>query len=59
MAYSLDQPLLTIVETGMRNEGVLEEGYDWYVKWLDLSPGSLAEPEFLRMFTAWKENVMK
>jgi hypothetical protein len=21
--------------------------------------GSLAEPEFLRMFTAWEENVMK
>ena len=59
MAYTLEQPLLAIVETGLRNEGVLEEDYDWYVKWLHLSPGSLAEPEFLKIFAAWKKNVMK
>jgi hypothetical protein len=38
---------------------VLEEGYDWYVKWLDLDPRSLAEPGFLKLFTAWKDSVMK
>jgi hypothetical protein len=59
MAYCMDQPLLAIVETGLRSEGVLEEGYDWYVKWLDLSPGSLAEPGFVSTFAAWKQNVVK
>jgi hypothetical protein len=58
MAYSMGQPLLTIVETGLRNEGVLEDGYDWYVKWLDLTPASLAEPAFLKTFAAWKNSVI-
>ncbi len=59
MAYTLGQPLLAIVETGIRNEGILEAGYDWYVEWLSLHPGSLNEPEFLRTFAAWKSNVEK
>lgn len=59
MAYSMDQPLLTLVEAGLRHEGVLEDGYDWYVKWLDLDPGSLSEPGFMKLFTAWKNNVIK
>lgn len=28
MAYSLGQPLLVIVENGLKNEGLLEVGYD-------------------------------
>ena len=59
MAYSMEQPLLAIVEPDLRSEGVLEEGYDWYVKWLDLSPGSLAESGFVKTFDSWKQNVMK
>jgi hypothetical protein len=59
MAYSMGQPLLAIVETGLRSEGVLEEDYDWYVKWLDLTPGSLAGPGFLEIFGLWKQNVLK
>jgi hypothetical protein len=59
MAYSMGQPLLAIVESGLRNEGVLEDGYDWYTKWVDLSPGSVAEPEFLRTFAAWKQNILR
>lgn len=58
MAYSMEQPLLAIVETGLRNEGVLEEDYDWYVKWLDLNPESLTEPGFLETFAMWKKNVL-
>jgi hypothetical protein len=59
MAYCMDQPLLAIVQTGLRTEGLLEEGYDWYVKWLDLSPRSLDEAGFLNTFSAWKGNVIK
>jgi hypothetical protein len=58
MAYSMEQPLIAIVETGLRNEGVLEEDYDWYVKWLDLNPESLTEHGFLELFALWKKNVM-
>ena len=59
MAYSMEQPLLAIVESGLRNEGVLEDGYDWYIKWVDLSPESLAQPEFLKTFDAWKQNLVR
>ena len=57
MAYSLGQPLLAIVETGLRSEGLLEERYDWYVKWLDLDPDSLGDPGFLETFSEWKRRV--
>lgn len=59
MAYSMEQPLLAIVESGLRNEGVLEDGYDWYIKWVDLSPESLADPGFLKTFAAWKRNIVR
>ena len=59
MAYSMGQPLLAIVESGVRNEGVFEDGYDWYIKWLDLSPQSLADTEFIKTFAAWKENILR
>jgi hypothetical protein len=59
MAYSMEQPLIAIVETGLRNEGVLEEDYDWYVKWLDLNPESLTEPGFLETFAMWEKNIKK
>ena len=57
IAYTLGHPLLAIVEAGMRDEGILEGGYDWYVRWTDLSPQSLAAPEFGASFAAWKRNV--
>jgi hypothetical protein len=59
MAYILGHPLLAIVESGLRNEGLLEEGYDWYVSWLSLKPSSLLEPEFKKTFADWKRNVEK
>jgi hypothetical protein len=58
IAYTLGQPLLAIVESGLRNEGILEEGYDWYVKWVNLEPDSLYEPEFLQVFAKWKKSVV-
>ena len=57
MAYSLGHPLLGIVEQGLRPEGLLESGYDWYIEWLDLNPSSLSEPSFLATFEIWKLKV--
>lgn len=57
IAYTLKHPLLAIVESGLRPEGFLEEGYDWYIEWLDLTPGSLSEPTFTRAFEQWKQKV--
>lgn len=57
MAYVLDHPLLVIVEKGLRSEGLLETGYDWYVQWVDIDASTLQKREFLGVFADWKDRV--
>jgi hypothetical protein len=57
MAYALGHPLLVLVENGIKSEGLLEHGYDWYVKWIDLQDTAFAQPEFIGVFTDWKRAV--
>jgi hypothetical protein len=57
MAYMLGHPLLAIVDAKLRSEGLLETGYDWYVKLVDLDPASLSSQEFLKTFHAWENQV--
>ena len=57
MAYMLGHPLLAIVNANLRSEGLLETGYDWYVKLVDLDPLGLSSPEFLNIFNAWEKKV--
>lgn len=58
LAYCNEHPLLVIVERGLRSEGLLEKGYDWYVLQAPASPSSLASPEFNGVFSDWKERVI-
>lgn len=57
MAYTLDLPLLVVVERGLRSEGLLEKGYDWYVKSIQLRPEALADKELIGLVTDWKARV--
>lgn len=57
MAYTLDLPLLVVVERGLRSEGLLEKGYDWYVKSIQLRPGALADMELVGLVSDWKAHV--
>jgi hypothetical protein len=57
MAYARGQPLLVIIEAGIKSEGLLEHGYDWYVQWVELSPSALSTPEFNGVFASWKSKV--
>jgi hypothetical protein len=57
MAYSRGLPLLVIVEAGLRHEGLLEKGYDWYVQEVSLSPAALATPQFNGVLNSWKQKV--
>jgi hypothetical protein len=59
IAYAHDHPLLVIVEKGLRKEGLLETGYDWYVQWVDIDAKLLHEREFSGVFNDWKERVEK
>lgn len=57
MAYALGHPLLAIAESRLRNEGLLEKGYDWFVEWVELDIPSLEERNFTEAFKAWKKRV--
>lgn len=57
MAYARGQPLLVMVEHGIRAEGLLERGYDWYVQSVDLDRSALTTPEFLGVFADWKKRA--
>jgi hypothetical protein len=57
MAYTVGLPLLVMVEVGLRNEGLLEPGYDWYVQRIKLEATTLVGREFLGVFADWKQRV--
>jgi hypothetical protein len=58
MAYTKHLPLLVIVEAGLKAEGLLEPGYDWYVQTLPLEASALASNEFNGVLADWKEKVL-
>jgi hypothetical protein len=58
MAYCHGHPLLVIVEEGLRNDGLLEKGNDWYVQQVEPTPAALTTTEFNGIFASWKEQVM-
>jgi hypothetical protein len=57
MAYSRRLPLMVLVEPGLKSEGLLERGYDWYVQWIEPVPSSLTTNEFNGVLAAWKSKV--
>ena len=57
MAYSKGQPLLLIIEEGLKTEGLLENGYDWYVMQLKPVETSLTTTEFNGVLASWKNKV--
>jgi hypothetical protein len=58
MAYGKHLPLLVIVEDGVKAEGLLEPGYDWYVQKLPLAEAALGSNEFNGVLADWKEKVL-
>jgi hypothetical protein len=50
---------MVIVESGLRNEGLLERGYDWYVQGVKLEPAALATVEFNGVFSSWRQKVQE
>lgn len=58
MAYTKHLPLLVIVEDGLKAEGLLEPGYDWYVQTMPLEAMALGSNEFNGVLADWKEKVL-
>lgn len=57
MAYASNLPLLVIAESGVRTEGLLASGYDWYVQHLAPASDSLSTTEFNGVLSSWKQKV--
>ena len=58
MAYTRGLPLMVIVETGIKSEGLLERGYDWYVQWINPEPAALNSAEFNGVLASWKQKMV-
>lgn len=58
MAYSRNHPLMVIVESGLKSEGLLERGNDWYVQWVKPEATSLTTAEFNGVFSSWKQKML-
>ena len=57
MAYSYDLPLLVVAENGLKDEGLIEDGYDWRVYWTDLKPEVVQSESFKGFLQSWKNAV--
>ncbi|MEP6708064.1 MAG: hypothetical protein ABJC05_11120, partial [Pyrinomonadaceae bacterium] len=58
MAYSRGHPLMVIVESGIKSEGLLERGNDWYVQWIKPEAAALNSPEFNGVLASWKQKLL-
>ena len=57
MAYVQHIPLLVIAEKGLKKEGLIEIGNDWYVHEMEMIPKSLEEKSFELSFEEWSHAV--
>jgi hypothetical protein len=57
MAFVLGMPILVLVELGIKEEGLLEEKYDWYIERLEISPKSLSDKDVHARILAWCRKV--
>lgn len=57
LAYSRRLPLLVLVEEGLRQDGLLERGFDWYVLSTAITPAALSTPEFNGVLASWTRKL--
>ena len=48
---------MVVVESGLKSEGLLERGYEWYVQWIKPVPSALTTLEFNGVLADWKSKV--
>jgi hypothetical protein len=53
MAFSLGLPLYIICEHGLLKEGLIEDKFDWYVQYSDMSKAFFTRPEVSESIRAW------
>jgi hypothetical protein len=58
MSYARGLPLMVIVEAGLKSEGLLERGFDWYVQWVKPETSALNTNEFNGVLASWKQKMI-
>jgi hypothetical protein len=53
MAYAQRLPILTMVQRGLKRQGVLSDRFEWVAIEEDLQPGLLGSEKFRQMFDEW------
>lgn len=59
MSYSRGLPLFVLVQKGLKSEGLLEPGYDWYVQTVPLDISALSSNEFNGVLASWKDKLQE
>ena len=57
IAYTQGHPLLVVVESGVKIEGLLEQGYDWFVLEVDGQSLPVDDRKFVGVLADWKKRV--
>lgn len=57
MGYVRKLPLLVLVEEGVRADGLLEKGLDWYVQTITLDQSTLNTSTFNGILASWKQKL--
>lgn len=57
LAYGRRLPLLVLVEEGVRQDGLLEQGFDWYVLSTPAEPAALASSQFNGVLASWTKKL--
>lgn len=57
MAFALGLPIIVMLENGLREEGLLEEKYDWYIERLSISADAFSDKDVRGRIMAWCRRV--
>ncbi|MEI9810933.1 MAG: hypothetical protein WDO16_25330 [Bacteroidota bacterium] len=57
MAYTKGHPLMLIIEKGLKSEGLLEKGNDWYVLWANPDISVLTTLELMASFPVGRKRL--
>jgi hypothetical protein len=59
MAYAQKIPILSLVQSGLKRQGMLSDRFEWCAIEADLNPSLLATEKFRQTFSEWIELVRK
>jgi hypothetical protein len=57
MAFALGLPIIVMMETGLLEEGLLEEKYDWYIERVPISAEAFSNDDVRGRIEAWCRRV--